>query len=159
MEIAEFAPVADGVRVVVAEWESRLRVLEEPILVERRNIQGRNIKQIVGHMIDSASNNLHRMIHLQYGSDPLVFPNYATHGNNDRWIAIQDYANEDWTQLVQLWKWSNLHIAHVMENVDPQKLNNRWAAGDGEFVTLRDMVIDYLPHLQLHMHQIEELID
>ncbi len=73
-------------------------------------------------MVDSASNNTHRIVHLQYQESPLQFPNYATNGNNDRWIAIQDYQNENWGELIHLWKCTNLHIAHVIKNVDPSKL-------------------------------------
>ena len=102
---------------LVSEWELRLLSLPEEVIGNRRNIQNRTIKQIVGHMVDSASNNTHRIIHLQYNSSPLIYPDYANLGNNDRWIAIQNYQNENWENLVQLWKYSNLHIAHVIDEV------------------------------------------
>jgi len=44
------------------------------------------IKETIGHLIDSASNNTYRIIHLQYQQSPLVFPDYANLGNNDRLI-------------------------------------------------------------------------
>ena len=75
---------------LVNEWELRLLSLPEEVIGNRRNIQNRTIKQIVGHMVDSASNNTHRIIHLQYNSSPLIYPDYANLGNNDRWIAIQN---------------------------------------------------------------------
>ena len=75
---------------LVSEWELRLLSLPEEVICNRRNIQNRTIKQIVGHMVDSASNNTHRIIHLQYNSSPLIYPDYANLGNNDRWIAIQN---------------------------------------------------------------------
>jgi hypothetical protein len=71
-------------------------------------------------------------VHLQYQPTPLVFPNYATYGNNDKWIAIQDYQNEEWMTLIQLWKYSLLHIVHVIKNVNPDHLNNDWISGPGE---------------------------
>ena len=76
---------------IVREWEPVLMGLSTDIISLRKNSQNRTIKQIVGHLVDSASNNTHRIVHLQYQDSPLVFPNYATIGNNDRWIAIQDY--------------------------------------------------------------------
>ncbi len=162
--IAEFIPVVEGVRALVGDWEARLAGLDEAAITQRRNTQGRSVKQIVGHMADSASNNLHRIVHLQYGSDPLVFPNYSSDGNNDRWIAVQNFQDEDWGLLVGLWKYTNLHIAWVMENIDPAKLDRRWIAAPAtpgspaEEVTLREMVTDYIRHLKLHLDQIEELI-
>ena len=73
---------------LVNEWELRLLSLPEDVIGNRRNSQNRTIKQIVGHMVDSASNNTHRIIHLQYNASPLIYPDYANLGNNDRWIAI-----------------------------------------------------------------------
>jgi hypothetical protein len=111
----------------------------------------------LGHLIDSASNNTHRIVHLQYRENPCSFPNYATFGNNDRWIAIQNYQHEDWQNLIQLWRFSNLHLVHVIR-VDSSKLDNQWISGENSLVSLGRMIADYLPHFQLHLSEMEELI-
>jgi hypothetical protein len=103
---------------LIAEWEPKLTKIPDDILNHKRNSQNRTIKQIVGHMVDSASNNTHRIIHLQYQPNPLIFPDYANLGNNDRWIAIQNYQNENWHDLVHLWKFANKHFIHVVNNVN-----------------------------------------
>ena len=144
---------------LVNEWELRLLSLPEDVIGNRRNSQNRTIKQIVGHMVDSASNNTHRIIHLQYNASPLIYPDYANLGNNDRWIAIQNYQNENWQNLVQLWKYSNLHIAHVIDNVNPEKLNNEWISTLQQRVSLKAMILDYLSHFKLHLNEIEDLIN
>lgn len=144
---------------LVNEWELRLLSLPEEVIGNRRNIQNRTIKQIVGHMVDSASNNTHRIIHLHYNMSPLIYPDYANLGNNDRWIAIQNYQNENWENLVQLWKYSNLHIAHVIDNVNPEKLNNEWISALQQRVSLKAMILDYLSHFKLHLNEIEDLIN
>ena len=142
---------------LVKHWEPVLSNLSEDACSLRRNSQNRSIKMIVGHMIDSASNNTHRIVHLQNKESPLIFPNYATFGNNDKWIAIQDYQNEDWLSLVQLWKYSILHVGHVIKNVDRGKLKNEWISGPGEKVSLESMITDFPRHLKLHLKEIEEL--
>ena len=144
---------------LVNECELRLLSLPEDVIGNRRNSQNRTIKQIVGHMVDSASNNTHRIIHLQYNASPLIYPDYANLGNNDRWIAIQNYQNENWQNLVQLWKYSNLHIAHVIDNVNPEKLNNEWISALQQRVSLKAMILDYLSHFKLHLNEIEDLIN
>jgi hypothetical protein len=143
---------------LVNEWEPILIALPEITISMRKNSQNRTIKQIVGHMVDSASNNTHRIVHLQYQQTPLIFPNYATFGNNDRWIAIQDYQNEDWLTLIQLWKYSLLHINHVIKNINTESMGNEWISGPGEKVTLEAMVTDFPRHLSLHLSEISELI-
>lgn len=143
---------------LLEEWEAKLLPLTDDIIALRWNKQNRTIKQILGHMIDSASNNTHRIIHLQYQADPLIFPDYAAMGNNDRWIAIQDYQSEDWDDLVRLWKYSNRHIIHVIRNINPDRLDNEWITGSGGRVSLKSMILDYLPHFELHLNEIDELI-
>lgn len=140
-------------------WEPRLLSLPEEIISNRKNNQNRSIRQILGHMADSASNNTHRIVHLQYRENPMSFPNYATHGNNDRWIAIQNYQHENWQHLVQLWKFSNLHIVHVIRNVDQSKLDNQWESGESGLISLKQSIEGYLPHLELHLREIEDLIN
>lgn len=143
---------------LIREWEPKLMRLPEDAISNRRNSQNRTIKQIVGHMVDSASNNTHRIIHLQYQASPLIFPDYANLGNNDRWIAIQNYQQEDWHDLVQLWKYANLHIVHVINNVDMSKLDNEWITALNTTVSLEAMIIDYLRHFKLHLGEIDDLI-
>jgi uncharacterized damage-inducible protein DinB len=144
---------------LIEVWETLLLSLSEEITTDRRNSQNRSIRQILGHMVDSASNNTHRIVHLQYRESPMTFPNYATFGNNDRWIAIQNYQHEDWHNLVQLWKFSNLHIVHVIRNVNAEKLENQWICGENEMITLRQNIEGYLPHFKLHLAEIEALIN
>jgi predicted MPP superfamily phosphohydrolase len=156
--MAEFEKLAKEITYLISEWESKLMSLSQDVITVRRNSQNRNIKQIVGHLVDSASNNTHRVVHLQYREMPLRFPNYATYGNNDKWIAIQNYEGENWQNLVQHLKFSMLHFAHVIQNINPEKLQNEWLSDVGEKITLKKMVEGFLPHLKLHLGEIEELI-
>jgi len=144
---------------LIKEWEPRLLALSEEVISTRKNIQNRSIRQILGHLIDSASNNTHRIVHLQYRENPMTFPNYATMGNNDRWIAIQDYQHENWNNLVQLWKYANLHFIHVVRNVDQTKLENQWISGEDKLISIRENIEGYMPHLELHLAEIAELIN
>jgi hypothetical protein len=155
----EFESLCKEIETLIREWEQKLIHLPEETISQRRNSQNRTIKQITGHIIDSATNNIHRIIHLQNLQSPLVYPNYASLGNNDRWIAIQNYQNEDWNILVQLMKYSFLHISHIIRNINPEKLDNEWIAGPGRNIKLKDLIIDFLRHLKLHLSEIEELIN
>ena len=157
--IKEFEPIARGIVALVDEWEPKLSGLPNDVITERKNSKHRTIKQIVGHLIDSASNNTHRIVHLQYQPSPLVYPDYANLGNNDRWIAIQNYHDEKWGNLLQLWKYSNLHIVHVIKNVNVEKLDHEWITALNKNVSLKAMILDYLRHFELHLREIDELID
>jgi hypothetical protein len=144
---------------LIEAWEPKLASLTSETISIRRNSQNRTIKQIIGHLVDSTSNNTHRIVHLQYQSSPLTFPNYATFGNNDRWIAIQDYQKEDWQNLIQLWKYSLLHFCHVIRNVKNDKLLSEWISGPDNTITLESMIVDFPRHLKLHLSEVNDLIN
>jgi len=154
----EFNTLSQELIRLLIDWEARLLVLPGHIVSERRNKQNRTVKQILGHLVDSATNNIHRIVHLQYQQSPLQYPNYATNGNNDRWIAIQHYQEEDWTTLVNLWKYSNLHILHVINYVDRSKLGNTWQNAENSFISLNEIITDYYRHFKLHLEEINELV-
>ena len=155
----ESAQITTEINKLIQEWEPKLASLPDETITNRRNSQNRTIKQILGHLIDSTSNNTHRIVHLQYQSSPFTFPNYATFGNNDRWIAIQDYQNEDWTTLIQLWKFSLLHFCHLIKNVNDDKLQNEWISGSDKTLTLKSMILEFPRHLKLHISEINDLIN
>lgn len=155
----KFKAISEELLSLIKEWQPKLSALGDDVISERRNSQNRTIKQITGHMVDSATNNTHRIVHLHYQKSPLIFPCYATHGNNDRWIAIQNYQEEDWDDLVQLWKYTNVHIAHVIKNMNKEKLNNVWISGTNEEISLEAMVVDFPRHFTLHLNEIDELLN
>jgi len=155
----EFQKNNQELLMLIDEWELKLLQLPEAVISQKRNSQNRTIRQILGHMVDSASNNTHRIIHLQYQTSPLIFPDYANLGNNDRWIAIQNYQTEKWQDLVQLWKYTNLHIVHVINNVSIDRLDSEWISALNDTITLKEMAIDYLGHFKLHLSEIDELIN
>jgi hypothetical protein len=152
-----FDNIRDEIMSLFNTWEPVLLDLPDDVISLRRNSQNRTIKQITGHLIDSTSNNIHRIVHLQYQESPLIFPNYASNGNNDRWIAIQDYQNENWENMINLLKYSLLHYCHVAGNVNPEKLRNEWIAGPGTSIRLDEMIVDFLRHMKLHLQEIKEL--
>jgi hypothetical protein len=155
METNELSIYADDIKRVVSEWEPRLIALSEEAITRRENHQHRTIKQLIGHLIDSASNNHQRMVRLQYNEN-LIFPDYQQ--DNDLWIAIQDYQHADWPNLVTLWKSFNIQIAHLILSIDKTKLNSCWTNFEGAKVTLKDMVKGYPDHLNLHLNDIREIL-
>lgn len=152
----DFSSITNGISKVIETWEPKLINLPIDTIMQKRNKQNRTIKQILGHLIDSASNNHQRMIRLQYNSD-LIFPDYRQ--DNDLWITLQNFQNEDWNNLIQLWKYFNLHMIQVIKSVDQSKLENCWHDYEGTKVTLQQMIDGYLWHIDLHFNEIQELID
>ncbi len=149
----EFIPTNKEIVQIVNIWYPKLLSLSEEVIDLKRGGEDWSIRLILGHLIDSASNNLQRIINLQYQPSPAMYPDYVNHD----WLRIQNYEGENWQNMVQLWKYINLHIAHVIENVNPDKLENIWITAKGEKISLREMIVHYLSHLEHHLERIEEL--
>src|SRR5262245_19874691 len=108
-------------------------------------------KQVLGHLIDSAANNHQRFVRAQL-DQKLVFPGYEQEG----WVAVQHYQDENWATLVALWRYYNRHLLHVMTQVPNDRLSRPCLIGASDPVTLEFLMKDYVAHLKHHLEQILE---
>jgi chemotaxis regulatin CheY-phosphate phosphatase CheZ len=106
-------------------------------------------KEILGHLIDSACNNQQKFVRTMAQSH-LEFVGYA----QNHWVTAQNYQKMDWHVLIAFWQAYNLHLAHVIENVNEKVLQNTiLIEGAGPF-TLEFIMKDYAEHLKHHLRQI-----
>lgn len=127
----------------------------------RRPAPGRwSPREVIGHLIDSASNNHGRFVRA-LSQDDLVFPGYA----QDGWVEAQRYAEAPWGELVALWAAFNRHLARVMDAM-PTDARTRPRARhnldqiafrtlpSGAPATLEWFMADYVDHLEHHLRQV-----
>jgi hypothetical protein len=103
-----------------------------------------SLKEILGHLVDSASNNHQRFVRLQEATRSR-FPAY----DGESWVAIQRYRDADWNGLVELWAAYNRLLLWLVRSIDPSALTHVWEVG-GEEHTLEWVVGDYYRHLRWH---------
>lgn len=105
-------------------------------------------KEVVGHLIDSASNNHQRFVRgqLQPGQ---TFPRYE----QDGWVRVQQYRAAPWAELIELWRAYNSHLARVGEAMSADARAATCRVGDGDDVTLAALFVDYVDHLEHHLRQ------
>jgi len=106
-------------------------------------------KQLLGHLIDSASNNHQRFVRAAL-ADSLEFPGYDTPGS----VAVEAVEDAGWGMLVDLWTSYNRYLAHVIRRLPAGKLAVPCRIGSHEPVTLAFLVEDYTRHLVHHLGQI-----
>jgi DinB superfamily len=106
-------------------------------------------KQVLGHLIDSASNNHQRFVRALL-QDELVWPNYDQEGC----VRAERYQDAPWSDLVTLWSSYNRFLAHVLAGIPKEKLPTRCVIGDNAPMTLEELAIDYLKHMEHHLEQI-----
>jgi hypothetical protein len=116
-------------------------------------------KEIIGHLIDSATNNHGRFVRAQL-EDDLIFDGYE----QAEWVGVQRYQAREWAELVLLWQSLNHHLAHVMETTETNALTKPRARHNldrlawqpvraTEPTTLEYFMRDYVRHLKHHLRQ------
>lgn len=130
---------ADPILQKVTETES-----EQPALKG-----GWSRKQVIGHLIDSASNNHQRFVRASLQGS-LEFPGY----DQDGCVRVEAVQDAPWPLLIALWKNYNLYLAHVIAHLPLSQLNAQCRIGENEPVTLKFLAEDYLRHLLHHLSQI-----
>jgi hypothetical protein len=147
-------------RAIVTQATPALLALPEDRTAERPAPGKWSPREVIGHLIDSASNNHQRFVRARF-QDDLVLVGY----DQDAWVALQKYQDEPWADLVTLWRAFNIHLAHVMESIpgsvrqrehrrhNLDEINWKPVPAD-EPATLDDLMADYVGHLQHHLRQI-----
>jgi len=109
-------------------------------------------KEILGHLIDSAVNNLKRFTDAQCSQLPYEVVNYQ----QVDLVVVNDYQNLPLDHLLGFWQALNKQIVFVVRNIDEEKLN--YAVDpqyeNGELCTLGWIIVDYVAHMEHHFRQI-----
>jgi hypothetical protein len=106
-------------------------------------------KQILGHLIDSASNNHQRFVRAQL-QDELRWPGYDQPGC----VRVQRFQQARWSDLLGFWAAYNRFLAHVLSVVPEDKRTTPCWIGNNPVMTLEELAADYLTHLEHHLDQI-----
>jgi uncharacterized damage-inducible protein DinB len=121
-------------------------------------------KEIVGHLVDSASNNHQRFVRAMFQED-LIFKGY----DQANWVAAQNYQGAPWPELVTLWAGFNRHLARVMASVPQTVRTRRHVRHNFHLVAFQPVdehtpasldyfMDDYVAHLHHHLRQISAII-
>ncbi|HEV9037443.1 MAG TPA: DinB family protein [Puia sp.] len=107
-------------------------------------------KEILGHLVDSAQNNIRRFIVAQYEDTPNIF--YA----QDEWVKCSGYREYPVKDLIALWSSLNQHLVIVLKQMGPDAAERLCSMG-GAPQTLKWVAADYCNHLLHHLHQILDI--
>ncbi len=107
-----------------------------------------NRQQILGHLIDSALNNLQRFVRTQYEHDPFVYY------EQDNWNKINAYSEESYTELIDLWMHLNRQIIRVLKHIPDEAFARNCRVSVTQLMPLHELVYDYVGHLEYHLKQI-----
>lgn len=107
-------------------------------------------KETLGHLIDSAANNLRRLMVGQYEQGTKIVY------DQDKWVTYQNYQEMNIDDIKMLWKLLNSQLAVVISRIPQSKLDDICDTGIGkaEVHSLVYFIEDYTVHLKYHLKQI-----
>lgn len=108
-----------------------------------------NKKEIIGHLIDSAQNNIRRFIVAQYEDNPEI--KYR----QDDWVRINNYQSYSLADLIPLWYLLNKQIVAILSNSTEETLQ-RTSQTDA-LHSIDWLAQDYIKHMKHHLHQVLDL--
>jgi hypothetical protein len=108
-------------------------------------------KEVLGHLTDSAQNNLRRFICGQYEAkhSKIVY-------QQDFWVSANNYHEKKSSDVIELWRLVNDQICSVLQAMPVANYSRSVDTGHDEeqLHTLQWLAEDYVRHLKHHLSQI-----
>lgn len=144
-----FSEVATDLGRTVAEAKPMLQKLKNADTSVRPAPGKWSKKEILGHLLDSASNNHQRFVRATLQGE-LTFPGYE----QERLVELQKFSEMDWGFLVDFWAAYNRFLAHVINCLPAKAAKITCNVGKNPAATLEWIAQDYVAHLKHHLNQI-----
>jgi hypothetical protein len=136
---------------IVTNYSGKLNAMTEEAYSYKPQPNKWSKKEILGHLIDSAQNNIRRFVVAQYEDVPVI------RYNQDKWVSIADYQHYPIKDLIALWALLNRHICRVLSAASAEALQRKCGTGGTQAPTLEWLAADYCNHLLHHLHQVLDL--
>jgi broad specificity phosphatase PhoE len=146
-----FSPIASDLGRTVAQAKTLLMKLDNADTSTRPAVDKWSRKEILGHLLDSASNNHQRFVRATLqGAPTFAFPGY----DQNPLVDLQRFADVDWNFLVDFWASYNRFLAHVLNCLPAEAAQITCNIGNNPPATLEWIASDYVAHLKHHLNQI-----
>ncbi len=106
-------------------------------------------KQIVGHLLDSATNNRQRFVRAA-ADGKYKGPRYA----QDDWVAAHGYADQPWATLLGWWEAEHEILIAIVDRIPDERLAASCVVGGEAPVALGFLIEDYVTHQRWHLKQL-----
>ena len=136
---------------IIQEYSKKIGAIPEADFSAKPIPKKWSKKEVVGHLIDSAQNNLRRFICGQYESSPpkIVY-------DQDRWVASNNYRQMDSKEIIEYWKLTNKRIVAVLSQMPQSNYASNCDTGNNaaQLHSIEWLADDYVKHMKHHLNQI-----
>jgi len=132
---------------ILSDYTPRLAALREEVFLQKTDPAKWSKKEILGHLVDSAQNNIRRFVVAQYEEHPSI--GY----NQDQWVNAANYQQYDTPDLLTLWNLLNKHICRLLRHM-PAGVELRECKAPNELRSIAWLAADYNKHLLHHLHHL-----
>ena len=143
--------IVQELRDILQDFAPRMVSISAPEFYAKPNPGKWSKIEVVGHLIDSAQNNLRRFVCGQYESAPplIIY-------DQDFWVSANNYQNANQPGIVQLWQLLNESICTILETILLENYTKECNTGKAtpKLYTLEWLAGDYVRHLKHHLNQI-----
>lgn len=143
--------LADTFRRRIATADNRLVTLTEDTAAQPYPSGKWLRKEVLGHLLDSAANN-----HVRFAVAALTGSYTGPEYDGEGWVRLHEYAQLPYSELLRYWRSRNELLVRLVEGIPESSLNAECRIGNGEHVTLKFLIEDYLDHLEHHVKQIAD---
>jgi len=136
---------------IISDYSAMMNVISQEEFVDKPYPNKWSKIEILGHLIDSAQNNIRRFIVAQYETSPFIIY------DQDKWVAINDYQHSSVRHLIELWSLLNKQICNILINTPHEALTRTCETNNRNSHTIEWLAEDYIKHLLHHLHQLLQM--
>ena len=134
---------------IIIDYTSLLKQLSEADFTHKPSPVKWSGKEYLGHLIDSAQNNIRRFVVAQHEEKPFIIY------QQEKWVSASNYQNYPLKDLIDFWVLINKHLVIILKNIPEQYLERE--VQTQELHTIQWLAADYNKHLLHHLHQVLQL--
>ena len=134
---------------IITDYSSKLNKLPEEDLAYKPSPVKWSGKEYLGHLIDSAQNNIRRFVVAQHQDKPFIVY------EQEKWVEAANYQNYPSKDLIDLWILLNKHMVIILKNIPGKDLDRE--VETQEIHSIKWLAADYNKHLLHHLHQVLHL--
>lgn len=104
-------------------------------------------KEVIGHLIDSATNNHQRFVRGQFETIPEI------RYDQNKWNEYNFHQQIDSEQIILFWTIYNKQIIEIVKRIPAENLKRQIKVGEN-LLSIEFLIADYVEHLEHHLKQV-----